>query len=69
MPCSSCGSENRQKFLGEIAIHFPGLKGLELPIVWVFGEVAVCLDCGNAQFTVQETELRTLQKGKAAGAG
>jgi hypothetical protein len=36
----------------EIAIHFPGVKGLEKPIVWVFPEVSVCLSCGNAEFVV-----------------
>jgi hypothetical protein len=62
MPCKSCGSENLQKFRGEIAIHVPGLKGIDMPIVWVFPELVVCLDCGNAQFVVQEAELRVLKR-------
>jgi len=69
MPCKSCGLENLQKFGGEIAIHVPGPKGIDMPIVWVFPELVVCLDCGNAQFAVSEAELRVLKKGSAAGAG
>jgi hypothetical protein len=37
---------------GEIAIHFPGLKGLDKPIVWVFPKLLVRLDCGFTEFTV-----------------
>jgi hypothetical protein len=68
MLCKSCGSENLQKFRGEVAIHFPGLKNIDKPIVWVFPELTVCLDCGVAQFAVPQDELRQLQKGNAAGA-
>ena len=63
MTCKSCGSANLHNFRGEIAIHFPGLKGLDQPIVWVFPELVVCLDCGAAQFDVPEAELRMLRKG------
>jgi hypothetical protein len=52
----------------EIAIHFPGVKGLEKPIVWVFPEVLVCLSCGNAEFVVPERELRVLAKDDAGSA-
>jgi len=69
MFCKSCGSENVQKFRGEVAIHFPGLKNIDKPIVWVFPELVVCLECGVAQFAVAESELRQLQKGNAAAAG
>ena len=69
MPCKSCGSDNLGKFWGEIAIHFPGLKNLDKPIVWVFPEVGVCLDCGTAQFAIPQSQLRLLQKGDAAAAG
>ena len=47
---------------GEIAIHFPGLDGLEKPIVWLFPKLAVCLACGCTQFTVPERELRLLNE-------
>jgi hypothetical protein len=69
MTCTSCGSENQDEFPAEIALHFPGLKGLEKPIVWVFPSVLVCLNCGNAVFVVPRTELRRLEKGDAAAAG
>jgi hypothetical protein len=58
--CKSCGSNRQKKFTGEIAIHFPGLKGIEKPIVWVFPDVLVCLNCGSAEFAVPEAELRVL---------
>lgn len=63
LPCQSCSSENRRKFGGEIAIHFPGLKNLDKSHVYVRAELAVCLDCGAAQFAIQEAELRLLCKG------
>jgi len=66
MECKSCGSENQQEFGGEVAIHFPGLKGLDKPIVWVFPKLLVCLNCGVAEFQVPEDELRQLAKGEAA---
>jgi hypothetical protein len=66
MPCTSCGSNNLSKFWGEIAIHFPGMKDLDKPVVWVFPELVVCLDCGIAQFAVPEAELDQLKKGNAA---
>ena len=69
MSCKSCGSANQKKFSGEMAIHFPGLKDLDKPIVWVFPEVAVCLDCGAAEFSVPKEELRELQQSDVATAG
>jgi len=66
MPCKSCGSVNQRKFSAEMAIHFLGLKNIDMPVVWVFPEVVVCLDCGTAEFAVSEAELRQLAKGEAA---
>jgi len=60
MSCKSCKSENQSNFNGEIAIHFPGLKGLDKPIVWVFPKVLVCLDCGFTEFAIPEKELGVL---------
>jgi len=51
-----------------MAIHFPGLKGLDRPVVWVFPELFVCLKCGNAKFEVAESELRLLAKDDATTA-
>jgi hypothetical protein len=68
MPCRWCESVNRSKFTGEMGIHFPGLKNIDKPVVWVFPEVVVCLDCGMTQFAVPEAELRLHAKGGAAAA-
>ena len=43
-----------------MAIHFEGLANIDEPIVFMFPEVSVCLNCGLAQFTVPERELRVL---------
>ena len=69
MPCNSCGSVNQRKFTAEMATHFHGLKNVDKPIVWIFPEVMVCLDCGTAEFAVPEAELGQLAKGDAAAAG
>jgi len=68
MPCKSCFSVKQKEFGGEMGIHFPGLKNIEKPVVWVFPELDVCLDCGNAEFAVPEEELRELAKDDAAAA-
>jgi hypothetical protein len=65
MHCKSCGSVNQKKFNAEICIHFPDI---DKPVVWLFPEVVVCLDCGTAEFVVPEAELRQLAKGDAAAA-
>ena len=69
MPCKSCGAANQSKFTAEIAIHFPGLKNINKPVVWVFPEIVICLDCGTAEFAVPEAELRLLFEDNAAAAG
>ena len=61
--CKSCGSGNVGKFGGEIFIHFLGLKNIDKPVVSVFPELLVCLDCGTAEFAVSEDELRLLASG------
>ena len=66
--CRSCESANQSTFNGEIAIHFPGLEGLDKPIVWVFPKLLVCLNCGFTEFAIPETELRQLA-GKRSGCG
>lgn len=69
MRCKSCGSVNQKKFIGEMGIRSPGLKGIDKPTVWVFPELIVCSNCGTAEFVVPEAELRMLAKGDAAAAG
>ena len=52
-----------------MGIHFPGLENIDKPVVWVFPEFAVCLDCVKAEFVVPEPELRELARGDSAAAG
>jgi hypothetical protein len=68
MPCKSCGSVNQKKFSAEMGIHFPGLRDIDKPTVWVFPEFAICLDCGTAEFAMPEEDLRQLAEGDAAAA-
>ena len=69
MRCKSCGAAIDHRFRAEMGIHFPGLKNIDKPVVWVFPELVVCLVCGVAKFVVPEdelAELRRLAKGNAA---
>ncbi len=68
MPCKSCSSVNGKKFSAEMGIHFPGLKNIDKPTVWVSSEFVICLDCGTAEFAVPEEDLRQLAKRDAAAA-
>ena len=68
MSCKSCQSEHQRNLKGEIAIDFPGLKGLKMPIVWVFPKLTVCLECGFAEFEIPERELRVLNEGEVDAA-
>jgi hypothetical protein len=58
--CPSCVSRNIRKFGSEIGVRFKGIGGLENPVVFVFPEVVVCFNCGHAEFTIPETELRVI---------
>jgi len=60
MGCKQCASEVKD-FNGELAIHFPGLEGLDKPIVWVFPKLRVCLGCGFAEFVVPDEQLEQLR--------
>lgn len=63
MACKRCASDRQGSFNGEIAIHSPGLEGLDKPIVWVFPKLVVCLHCGFAEFAVPEREMQVLLQG------
>ena len=63
MARNKCACENYREFNGEVAIHFPGIKGLQKPIVLTFPKLRVCLECGYADFSVPERELRVLVTG------
>jgi hypothetical protein len=62
--CKSCLGVSLKTFNSEMAMHFPGRAGLNKPIVWVFSTVAVCLNCGFAEFVVPARELRVLVEEK-----
>lgn len=64
--CKVCGSENVQKLRGEIAMRVAGLQNIDKPVVWVFPDILVCMDCGIAEFAVPEDERRILAKREAA---
>jgi hypothetical protein len=66
MACVSCGSEKQAEFGAEAVIHFPGRKGLDKPLVWVFPKVVVCFACGASLFAIPEVELRQLEDGVTA---
>ena len=63
MACYKCACENHREFDSEVAIHFPGMQGLRKPIVWAFPKLRVCLECGYADFSVPDRELRVLVTG------
>ena len=65
MSCTFCASTNCAEFGSEILIHFPGLKNLDRPPVWVFPKLFVCLDCGFSQFAIPKNELALLARGGA----
>jgi hypothetical protein len=66
MACVACGSEKQAEFGAETVIHFPGLKGLDKPLVCVFPKLVVCFACGTSLFAIPESELRQLEDGVAA---
>jgi len=69
MRCRNCGHLAAQTFSGEIAIHFPGLEGLKMPIVWVFPNVLICLHCAFAEFSVPDDPMKELRKPEADEGG
>ena len=69
MKCTLCGSLSQRKFIAEMGIRSPGLEGLDKPIVFVFPQLIVCLDCGATGFIIPKAELRVLADGDADAAG
>jgi hypothetical protein len=58
--CPSCSSKNQRILNAELGLHFPGLQGLDKPIVWAFPEVLICLNCGFAVFALADAPLKEL---------
>ena len=67
MLCSSCHSGRLREYNAEINVHFPGMRGLNIPTAWVSPQLLVCLDCGQAQFTIPDAERKTLIEGDFRG--
>ena len=65
MSCLLCDTGNEAEFAAEVNVHFPGLKNLDKPSVFVFPKLLVCLDCGSSRFTTPKTELALLARGMA----
>jgi hypothetical protein len=65
MNCLSCLSLKQVELTAEMLIHFPGLRNLDEPGVWVFPKLFVCLDCGSSQFCVPEEKLALIASGAA----
>ena len=66
--CGVCGSTNQAELNAEVCIHFPDLKNLETPAVFMFPKVSVCVDCGASQFATPATELDLIRE-RVWGAG
>jgi len=62
MICLSCRSANQAELTAEMVIHFPGVKNLDRPGVWLFPKLLVCLNCGSSRFKVPEIELASVAK-------
>jgi hypothetical protein len=60
MACKMCQSANQKAFPAEVNIHFPGMSGIDIPTVWVFPRLSVCLDCGLTEFHVDRSNLQAL---------
>jgi len=60
VPCQNCDSVNLREFAADINIHFPGMKGIDIPTVLVHPEICVCLDCGSANFAIPAAEANAL---------
>lgn len=67
MACDICHSSNQRAFPAEVNIHFPGIRGLDQPTVFVFPWLLVCLDCGLAVFTIDRPDLRALAEENSRG--
>ena len=61
MSCKRCASDRLEDFNAEVAIHFPGLAGLDKPIVCVFPKLMVCLECGVVEFVLSDQQKEQLR--------
>ena len=60
MLCYSCRSASVRDYPAEINVHFPGMEGLNIPSVWAFPKLSVCIACGAAEFTLTDADRKAL---------
>jgi len=60
MLCHSCRSTSVRDYPAEINVHFPGMRGLNIPSVWVFPRLSVCIACGATEFTLTDADRKAL---------
>jgi len=60
MLCHSCRSTSVRDYPAEINVHFPGIEGLNIPSVWAFPRLSVCVVCGAAEFTLTDVDRKAL---------
>jgi len=60
MSCPSCQTQSRNEYKSEIAVHFSGRENLNKPHVFLFPTILICMNCGFAEFRVEEKDLREL---------
>jgi hypothetical protein len=63
MSCRSCGSGSLKNFAGELSVHALGMQNVDAPVVWVFPELQVCMDCGFTELKIDANKLGLLGKG------
>ena len=66
MSCLRCASDKLKDFGAEIAIHFPGLEGLDKTVVLSFPRQWVCLECDLVEFVLPEEQKEQLRSSEFA---
>lgn len=62
MACKFCQSQTEIELTAEINIHFSGGANVNRPSVWAFPRLVVCLNCGFAEFVLEEQELLQIRE-------
>ena len=60
MSCRRCASDNQGEFGAEMTVVHRELRDVAKAPVLVYAQILVCSDCGFAEFSVPEEELRLL---------
>jgi hypothetical protein len=60
--CKVCGSTIAKEMRSEMALHFNGIENLQKPHVFVFASVRICLQCGFAEFVIEESQLALIKQ-------